>query len=122
MKNIPPIADQKVSPELRARARELRQQMTPQEKRLWEKLRANRLEGWLFRRQQIITNFIVDFYCHAAGLIIEVDGPIHLAQKKQDAARGEFLESCGYQVLRFTNEQIDDDIGFVLAEIQRHLT
>ncbi|WP_292738042.1 DUF559 domain-containing protein [Nostoc sp. JL31] len=59
------------------RAKELRQQMTPEEKILWQHLRANRLNGLHFRRQQIINGFIADFYCHSTALVIEVDGKIH---------------------------------------------
>ncbi len=74
-KNI--VTGQRVKKEKLERAKELRRNMTPAERRLWNELRANRLGGWHFRRQQIIDGFIVDFYCHKAGLIIEVDGPIH---------------------------------------------
>ena len=71
-KNI--VIGQKVSPEKVARAEELRQDMTPTEKILWAQLRTNRLDGLHFRRQQVIAGFIVDFYCHAAGLAVELDG------------------------------------------------
>ena len=60
------VTGQKVSREKLRRAQELRQKMTPAERRLWNQLRANRLGGWHFRRQQIIDGFIVDFYCHKA--------------------------------------------------------
>jgi len=81
------ITGQKVQPVKQQRARELRRTMTPAERRLWSYLRANRLQGWHFRRQQIIDGFIVDFYCHQAGLVIEVDGPIHEGQKLEDEKR-----------------------------------
>jgi very-short-patch-repair endonuclease len=71
------ITGQQVSPELKARAKELRQEMTPAESKLWQRLRAGRLEGFHFRRQQIIGGYIADFYCHAAGLVVEVDGIIY---------------------------------------------
>ena len=59
------------------RSKELRKEMTPAEKILWGQLRGRRLRGLHFRRQQVIEGFIVDFYCHAAGIVVEVDGPIH---------------------------------------------
>ena len=74
---------QKVTKEKQERAKELRRNMTPAEKILWHELRANKL-GVHFRRQQIIAGFIVDFYCHKAGLVIEVDGDIHDFQKEED--------------------------------------
>ncbi len=71
------VTGQIVSPEKLKRAKELRRNMTPAERRIWKHLRANQLDGWHFRRQQIIDGFIVDFYCHKAKLVIEIDGPIH---------------------------------------------
>ncbi len=62
------------------RAREFRRQMTDEEGALWQRLRTNRLNGLHFRRQQVIAGFIVDFYCHAARLAVEVDGASHAAR------------------------------------------
>src|SRR5579859_4806498 len=76
-------------------ARRLRQRMTPSERRLWEKLRANRLAGLPFRRQQIIDGFIVDFYCHTAGLVVEVDGAVHKATIEYDKMRDTLIGSRG---------------------------
>lgn len=81
-KNI--VIGQKVDPEKAARAKELRREMTAAEKILWGYLRANRLDGFHFRRQQVIAGFIVDFYCHPAGLAIELDGPVHANQVEYD--------------------------------------
>ena len=75
------IIGQKVSPEKIKRAKELRQNMTPAEKILWQYLRAERFHNLKFRRQQIIEGFIVDFYCHSLRLVIEVDGEIHEHQQ-----------------------------------------
>ncbi len=74
-KNI--VAGQKVGKEKIQRARELRKRMTPEEKTLWNRLRAKRFEGLHFRRQQIIDGFIADFYCNELGLVIEIDGEGH---------------------------------------------
>jgi very-short-patch-repair endonuclease len=71
------VIGQKVTSEKVQRAKELRKNMTGAEKLLWQSLRANRLNGWHFRRQQIIGGFIADFYCHAAALVIELNGGIH---------------------------------------------
>ncbi|WKZ37082.1 MAG: DUF559 domain-containing protein [Anaerolineales bacterium] len=71
IKNI--VTGQKVAKEKLERAKELRREMTPAEKILWQELRANKL-GVRFRRQQVIQGFIVDFYCHKSALVVEVDG------------------------------------------------
>ena len=111
------VQGQKVSQELRARTKELRRNMTPAEKRLWSKLRSNRLNNWHFRRQQIIDGFIVDFYCHRAGLIIEIDGPIHKKQVIEDNERTRVFENRGLKILRFTNKQIMNELNKVLNVI-----
>jgi very-short-patch-repair endonuclease len=111
------VTGQTVVPEKQRQARQLRRGMTPPEKRLWQSLRANRLGGFHFRRQQIIDGYIVDFYCHAADMVIELDGPIHKGQKVYDQRRQKYLESLGLTVLRFTNQQVMEEIEQVLAEI-----
>ncbi|MEM7759817.1 MAG: DUF559 domain-containing protein [Cyanobacteria bacterium P01_A01_bin.40] len=111
------IIGQKVSSEKIQRAKELRQKMTPAEKILWEYLRAKRFHNLKFRRQQIIAGFIVDFYCHSLGLVIEVDGEIHDHQKEYDRERESILEAKGLQIIRFTNQQIIEDIETVLNAI-----
>ena len=115
------VTGQKVSAAKATRAKELRQNMTVAEQRLWQQLRANRLDGWHFRRQQVIDGFIVDFYCHQAGLIIEVDGPIHETQREADAEREAILQAGDLQVLRFTNQQVMNDMPAVLREIKEVL-
>ena len=96
VKNI--ITGQKVTKEKQERARELRRNMTPVEKILWNELRANKL-GVHFRRQQVIAGFIVDFYCHKAALVIEVDGDIHDLQKEEDERREKVLSALGLRSL-----------------------
>ena len=108
---------QKVSGELRDRVKELRRNMTPTEKILWQKLRHNRLNGFQFRRQQIIDGYIVDFYCHAKALVVEVDGDIHDQQVEYDNERDAHLISRGFRVLRFTNEAINQNLTTVLQKI-----
>jgi len=111
------ITGQNISPELQERAKALRREMTPCERKLWVHLRANRLGGFHFRRQQIIDGYIVDFYCHAARLVVEVDGSIHLYQKDYDQARDAHLTALGLKVLRFFNSDVDRDINNVLETI-----
>lgn len=79
--------------------------MTPAEKLLWKEVRANKL-GVRFRRQQVIQGFIVDFYCHYAGLIVEVDGDVHDLQKEEDERREKVLSELGLRVVRFRNDEV----------------
>lgn len=95
----------------------LRPSMTPAEKTIWGFLKSNRLNGRHFRRQQIIKGFIVDFYCHAAGLVIEIDGPAHERRKAQYAAREQVLKASGLRILKFSNDRIRYDLYNVLEEI-----
>jgi very-short-patch-repair endonuclease len=91
--------------------------MTPEEAVLWRALRRNQLDGLHFRRQQVIDRFVVDFYCHAARLIVEVDGAGHQSQGAYDADRDRILSSYGVQVLRVTNHEIRDDLHSILDRI-----
>ncbi len=106
--------------DLKPLAREMRKEPTEAEDVLWQRLRGKQL-GARFRRQHAIDRFIVDFYAHEPHLIIEVDGPVHEKQKEYDAMRQSFLESLGYRVVRFTNEQVLHDIQGVLAVIRAAL-
>ena len=115
------IIGQKVTPEKVKLAKELRQNMTPAEKILWQHLRAKRFQGLKFRRQQIIEGFIVDFYCHSLGLVIEVDGKIHEQQKDYDAAREKIIAAKELVVLRFSNQQITENIELVLKTIAKKI-
>ena len=113
------VAQQRLSREKLVRARELRRQLTPAERLLWDHLRAHRLHGLHFRRQQIIDGFIVDFYCHALGLIIEVDGPVHdrPEQAEHDQERDRVLAGRGLRILRVTNGEVLHDLPGVLDRI-----
>jgi len=118
IKNI--VTNQKVTKEKLQRAKELRRDMTPAEKMLWEELRANKL-GVHFRRQQIIQGFIVDFYCHKVSLVIEVDGDIHDLQQEEDAKREKALSELGLRVIRFRNDEIARDTSGVVERIKQLL-
>ena len=112
------IPGQRVTKEKLQRAKELRQDMTPAEKILWQELRGNKL-GVHFRRQQVIAGFIVDFYCHKADLVIELDGSVHEkdAQKESDAERDKALGEMGLHVIRFKNEDVIGKLPGVLKKI-----
>ena len=111
------ITRQVVSQEKLEAAKRLRREQTPAEAMLWNRLRRNQLRGLHFRRQQVILGFIVDFYCHAAGVIVELDGGIHNTQQDADAARQHILTGMGYRVLRFSNEALVDNMDSVLDQI-----
>ena len=98
-------------------AQQMRRVPTPAEARLWTHLRAGRLRGLHFRRQQVIDGFIVDFYCHAAGLVIELDGAVHQHQADYDAERTRILEERGLHILRFANSDVEHNCPSVLAKI-----
>ena len=108
---------------LKAFARENRQNMTIAERILWDELRSGVIEGHAFLRQYVIGDYIVDFLCRDNGLIIEVDGGYHSEPKQQedDEDRTEWLESHGYHVLRFSNEEIMFDLDNVLKTIDNSL-
>jgi very-short-patch-repair endonuclease len=97
-----------VSTKLRVRSRSLRRSLTAAERIIWYAVRAHRLNGASFRRQTPIGPFIVDFVCHDARLIIEIDGGQHFEaqNEKRDARRDRFLASKGYRVLRFSNHDV----------------
>jgi very-short-patch-repair endonuclease len=103
-------------------ARQMRQAPTPAEAVLWEKLRGRQLAGRKIHRQHQIDQFIVDFYCPDAGLIIEVDGKIHHQQAEADREREQLLTALGFRVIRFTNEEVLDQTEQVLDRIRAVLS
>ena len=101
----------------------LRKNQTPWEHKLWYVLRAKRLKGVKFRRQVKIENFFVDFFCPSRKLVIELDGGHHneAEQVAKDNKRQRKLEAKGYTVLRFWNNDIDDNLEGVVEEILKYL-
>ncbi len=99
------------------RAGELRREPTPAEQKLWAYLRGNKLNGVSFRRQHAIGNYIVDFCAIKQKLIIELDGSQHLEQEEYDLERTAYLESQGYKVVRFWNNDVINDINSVIRAI-----
>lgn len=100
------------------KAGELRHESTPAEKKLWSVLRGNKLNGVSFRRQHAIGNYIVDFVSIKKRLIIELDGSQHLEQTGYDEERTKFLESQGYKVIRFWNNQVEKETDGVIRAIE----
>jgi very-short-patch-repair endonuclease len=109
----------KVPPKLRSNARALRKNSTDAERILWSELRDHRLNGAGFRRQVPIGNYIADFMCHAARLVIELDGGQHFSDRAElaDAARSAAIETKGFQVLRFGNHDVMTNRAGVLETI-----
>ena len=107
---------------LKPLSREKRSEPTPAEIALWECVRNRKFEGLKFRRQHTIERFIVDFFCPELRLVIEVDGDIHQYTVEEDAVRQEFLESQGFQVIRFTNDQVLSNIHDVLNSISVYIS
>jgi very-short-patch-repair endonuclease len=105
------------TPEIEAAARRLRRNMTPAEKKLWEALRGKQLGGLKFRAQHPVGPFILDFYCPACKLAVELDGGVHEDQTAHDAARTRQLNDYGYNVIRFRNEEVLGDLPSVLDRI-----
>jgi very-short-patch-repair endonuclease len=99
-------------------ARILRNRMTNSEKLLWEKLKGKQLLGIRFRRQHPIDIFIADFYCHEARLVIEIDGDIHKEQIEYDDGREAEIEKYNIKVIRFTNDEVNNDIDLVVQKIK----
>jgi very-short-patch-repair endonuclease len=102
---------------IRKRAKLLRKEITVSEKILWNKLRNRQLSGFKFRRQHPIDIFIADFYCHEKKLVIEVDGLIHNSQKEYDEGRTAELNRFGITVIRFTNDDVRNNIREVCNQI-----
>ncbi|HEX5417887.1 MAG TPA: DUF559 domain-containing protein [Chloroflexota bacterium] len=101
-------------------ARRLRRAMTPEERMLWKQLWGNRLNGLHFRRQQLIAGFIVAFYCHAAHLVVEVDGGVHDEQFEYDVERDQVLSRVGLTILRVTNTHVRTHLHDVVDLIAGH--
>lgn len=103
--------------------REFRKNPTNAEKLMWECLRARRLNGFKFRRQHPIARYVVDFYCHEARLIVEIDGDIHDVpdQMEYDRIRETELKALDLTILRIRNERVINETERVLEEIASFL-
>jgi very-short-patch-repair endonuclease len=115
------VPHRRTSPRIFSNSHELRHNQTEAESQLWKALRGHGLNDIHFRRQHAIGNYVVDFCAPQKKLIIEVDGGLHLDQQEYDGERSAFLESKGYQVLRFWNSDVinnmDGVIWFILETL-----
>jgi very-short-patch-repair endonuclease len=107
------------NPKLKHISRQLRSNMTDAEKLLWSKLRAKQLKGKQFYRQRIIGDYIVDFYCPKANLIVELDGGQHYTNEgiKKDKMRDNSIRERGYKILRFSDREIFENLAGVIERI-----
>ena len=105
------------------RSRELRTNQTQAESCLWDKLRNRQLYGFKFRRQHQFGDYIADFYCHEAQLVIECDGSIHQTNEnwQHDQVRDTYMVGQGLRVERFSNEEVLNNIGVVVDKIAESL-
>jgi len=108
---------------LKTLARQLRKNMTEAENFLWQRIRRKQLKGRQFYRQRNIGNYIVDFYCPAAKVIVELDGGQHFTQEgiRGDQVRDRYLEGLGFTILRFSDREVFKNIEGVLERILEHL-
>ena len=112
------------------RCRELRKNSTKAEQVFWERVRNRKFEGKKFNRQFPIfydlygkeTFFIADFYCHEEKLVIELDGKIHDYTKEQDKLRTGIINLLGIRVIRFKNEEVEQNIENVMLKISKIMT
>lgn len=107
---------------LKRNSQQLRKDMTPQERKLWYVFLKSLPQH--FYRQRIIGNYIVDFYCPSAKLIIELDGSQHYEAdgKLKDAERDNYMSSLGIMVLRYSNRDINERFKSVCEDIYNHLS
>ena len=105
------------------KARWLRNNTTKHEQMLWHYLRKNKILGVRIKRQHPIGTYIADFYCHAAKLVIELDGASHDStdQKLYDKGRAFNLKLDGLKIIRFSNEQVELNLNSVILEITKHV-
>jgi very-short-patch-repair endonuclease len=101
--------------------RRLRKSMTDAERRLWRSLQRKQLDGLKFRRQHPFGDYVIDFVCLKAKVAVEVDGGQHAENQAADAARTKYLESAGFHVLRFWNNDVLSDTESVVEVIFRAL-
>ncbi|MEO8558337.1 MAG: endonuclease domain-containing protein [Rhodospirillales bacterium] len=103
------------------RAKELQRNLTDVERKLWSRLRNSQLDNFKFRRQHPIGPYIVDFFCEQVRLIVELDGGQHSEAANADARRTAYLNTFGYRVIRFWNNEVFENIDIVLDSILAEL-
>lgn len=111
----------RIHPTTTSRARSLRSGMTDVERLLWRAIRGKQIQAHRFRRQHPIGPYIVDFACIEQKLVVELDGGQHQKQNPQDEQRTACLQSQGWQILRFWNNEVLNNLDGVLSTIVEHL-
>jgi len=106
-------------------AKRFRREMTDSEKLLWSRLRSNRLMGLHFRRKHVLRGFILDFYCHKAGLAVEIDGSVNGLKKDTDQERDLLLVSWGLSVIhlpvRMVEQQVEDAVRIIAEKCRERM-
>ncbi|MEK6692727.1 MAG: endonuclease domain-containing protein [Nitrospirota bacterium] len=108
---------------LKEYSRRLRKEITDAERALWSIIRVKQLKGYQFYRQKPIGNFIVDFYCPKANLVLELDGGQHYTEDGmiKDRLRDDFMRSIGLRVLKFSDREVFENIEGVIEKIWENL-
>ena len=109
-------------PRLIEYAKQMRREMTEPEERLWFEIRAKRFSGTKFRKQKVIGRYIADFSSRTPMLVIEIDGDSHGEQQDYDTARTRYLNAQGYEVIRFLNSDVMENLDGVLTAISDRLS
>ena len=107
---------------IKTTSRLLRKRTTPAEVILWEEIRNRKLNGLKFRRQYPVSGFILDFYCAEKNLGIELDGSIHSTQEEYDKLREQIIIEKGIRILRFSNQEILENLEEVKTKIENLIT
>jgi len=110
------------SKHLKKYSRRLRKEMTNAERLLWSKIRRKQLKGFQVYRQKPIGQFVVDFYCPKAKLVIELDGGQHYSEviQAKDQSRDKYMDGIGLKVLRFSDKEVFENLSGVVEEIWNH--
>ncbi|WP_419801218.1 endonuclease domain-containing protein [Mucilaginibacter sp.] len=106
------------NPKLKELARNLRNNSTPGEIRLWQELKANQFYGYDFHRQKPLLNYIADFYCAELNLIVEINGRYHEENIEKDVCRSGELSKYNLKILRFTEQEVKTDMFNVLRTLE----
>jgi len=106
-----------VAQDVHGKVRKLRKRLTRAERLLWHHLRARQINERKWRRQQPVDQYVVDFFCPELRLILEIDGDVHVFHKCEDAGRQAYLESRGFRVVRFTNDDVLTNLEGVMTQI-----
>ncbi|HEY4707427.1 MAG TPA: DUF559 domain-containing protein [Thermodesulfobacteriota bacterium] len=111
------------NPKLKTLSQELRKNMTDAEKAIWSRIKRKQLNGLQIYRQRIIGNYIVDFYCPKAKLVIEIDGGQHYTDEgiEKDRTRDRYMAEQGLKVIRFSDSEVLKDIEAVLISISEEI-